>query len=144
MRGLAARDKRAPGRRCHLEFPGLRSDLVPRAWSSHPRPAQHTLEHPLGTLFQRLGTFGNQTGSLLPLKQGGKMKAKWEPGRLSTPQEKIAVQFHQPLLHLFLCLLHQQGASPLSMNCTVECIFLLLSLPDAIFQGLSSHEPKRD
>lgn len=101
-------------------------------------------KHPLVTVFQRLGTFGNQTGSLLPPKQGAKMKGKWETGRPSTPSEKISVEFHQPLLHLFLCLLHQQSASLPSMNCTVECIFLLLSLPDAIFQGLSSHEPKRD
>lgn len=143
MQGLAARDRRAPGRRCHLEFPDTRSAPVPRAWSSHPQPAEHTLGAPFVTLFQRSETFGNQAGSLLPPKKGGQSESQMGD-RLSTPSEKIAVEFHQPPLHLFLPLLHQQEASLPSMNCTVECIFLVLSLPDAIFQGPNSHESKRD
>lgn len=54
MRGLAARDKRAPGRQCHLEFPDVQSTLVPRAWSSHPQPAEHTLEAPHSNPFPKV------------------------------------------------------------------------------------------
>lgn len=76
MLGLAARDRRVPGRRCHLEFPGFRSALVPLPGAATLSQQSTPWKHPLVTLSRRLETFGNQTGSLLPPKQGGQNESQ--------------------------------------------------------------------